>query len=156
MAVTTERRVPADIRLCTLYFSALWHLDLSRKHFAHITRHFLCSTYRWLRALQKFSTEVHVIPARLFLLRALPHIFSLPYPRTFRLLFIPSCKRACARARTLSSLSIVFSRTTSLITTYFNTIRRRVTPTIEGITINAWSRVPAEIIFLKRRMHDQL
>lgn len=28
-------------------------------------------------------------------------------------------------------------RTTSLITTYFNTIRRRVTPTIEGITINA-------------------
>lgn len=84
----------------------------------------------------------------------LSHISSRYHIRTFRLLFIPSSvssrtptQLSCLLPILAFSLSLSRSlscahthtrhRTTSLITTYFNTIRRRVTPTIEGITINA-------------------
>lgn len=96
--------------------------------------------FRRLHARQKFSSVAHVIPAslfsRLFLRRPVSYLLV-----TISAHFPPSI-HPFPRARPFPCP--FFSpplpsppRTTSLITTYFNTIQRRVTPTIEGIAINA-------------------
>lgn len=116
----------------------------------------------WLRARYKASFDSSLplfLLSHLFPRRSLgSHIFSLPYPRFRALSTLYSAARDPFHPLLLPPPPPP-SRTTSLITTYFNTIRRHVTPTIEGITINAWSRgCRLKIIFLKRtsNAHDQL
>lgn len=135
-------------------------LDSSRRYSSRFTRHL---AYSNTRVPTKFPSEARAYNSLLLLssrpvlylaASSLSYLFSLPYPH-----FPPSIhsfQRLLPRSNStfLSPsyphvLSLSFSRslscshthtrrrTTSLITTYFNTIRRRVTPTIEGITINA-------------------
>lgn len=138
------------------YFRAHVHLisldrrlDPSREHFAHITQQplppFTCNA----RPRRKFSSD----NSR----NSLFHVVFLIFASvSYLLVTISAHFPPSIRSSLLSfSSSLFFSRTTSLITAYFNTIR--VTPTIERITIKCLiTGAPAEIIFLKRRMHDQL